>query len=65
MVVSTKGSGAIEGGTRTLYHYTDEKGLKGILEDEELKPSLKEVNPKDARYGNGQYVSDIVPGMLC
>ncbi|NFA44128.1 hypothetical protein EXM65_16510 [Clostridium botulinum] len=47
--------------TKTLYHYTNEKGLNGILESNELRPSLKANNPKDARYGNGQYLSDIVP----
>ena len=46
----------------TLFHYTNEEGLAGILESEELLPSLKAVNPKDARFGNGQYLSDIVPG---
>jgi len=45
----------------TLYHYTNEKGMNGILESNELKPSLKANNPKDARYGNGQYLSDIIP----
>ena len=44
-----------------LYHYTNEKGLNGILESEKLFPSLKANNPKDARYGNGQYLSDIAP----
>jgi large repetitive protein len=46
----------------TLYHYTDEKGLNGILETNKLNPSLKSVNPKDARYGDGQYLTNIVPG---
>ncbi|MBC2581770.1 hypothetical protein HGI79_16060 [Clostridium sp. DJ247] len=32
-----------------------------MLESNELRPSLKANNPKDARYGNGQYLSDIVP----
>ncbi|WP_253864971.1 HYD1 signature containing ADP-ribosyltransferase family protein [Prauserella halophila] len=49
-------------GPRTLYHYTDDAGLKGILDSKRLNPSLRSVNPKDVRYGNGQYVSDIVPG---
>ena len=43
------------------YHYTNEKGLKGITESNQLNPSLKANNPKDARYGNGQYLSDINP----
>jgi hypothetical protein len=46
----------------TLYHYTDEAGLDGIASSGELRPSLRSVNPNDVRYGNGQYVSDIVPG---
>ena len=46
----------------TLYHYTSEKGLAGILDTGTLNPSLKANNPKDARYGNGQYFSDIAPG---
>lgn len=46
----------------TLYHYTDEAGLDGIVSSGELRPSLGSVNPNDDRYGNGQYVSDIVPG---
>ena len=47
---------------RTLYHYTNEAGMNGILESGELNPSLKALNPNDVRYGNGQYLSDIVPG---
>lgn len=45
----------------TLYHYTNEKGMNGIVESKQLNPSLKANNPKDARYGNGQYLSDITP----
>ena len=47
---------------RTLYHYTTEKGLEGITSSKTLRPSLKAVNPKDVRYGEGQYLSDIEPG---
>lgn len=47
---------------RTLYHYTTVKGLESITSSESLRPSLKAVNPKDVRYGEGQYLSDIVPG---
>lgn len=47
--------------TKTLYHYTKEKGMKGIVESKQLNPSLKENSPKDARYGDGQYLSDIRP----
>jgi len=49
-------------GPSTLFHYTDEAGQRGILESGRLNPSLKSVSPKDARYGDGQYLSDIVPG---
>ena len=45
-----------------LYHYTDEAGEAGIRSSQELFPSLKALNPKDARYGDGQYLTDIVPG---
>ena len=45
-----------------LYHYTDDLGLAGILSSKQLKASLKANNPKDARYGDGQYLSDIAPG---
>ncbi|MGC0338353.1 putative T7SS-secreted protein [Streptomyces sp. SLBN-8D4] len=46
----------------SLFHYTNEKGYEGILGSEELRPSLKATNPKDARYGDGQYLSDTQPG---
>jgi RHS repeat-associated protein len=46
----------------SLYHYTNEKGYEGILESGELRASLKADNPKDARFGDGQYLSDIAPG---
>ncbi len=46
----------------TLYHYTNEAGHDGILASQELRPSLKANNPKDARYGDGQYLTDIEPG---
>lgn len=47
---------------RTLYHYTTANGYAEILSSENLRPSLRVANPKDARYGDGQYLSDIVPG---
>ncbi|SEQ96454.1 HYD1 signature containing ADP-ribosyltransferase family protein [Actinokineospora terrae] len=47
---------------RTLYHYTNEKGMEGIRSSGELWPSRLADNPKDARYGDGQYLSDIQPG---
>ena len=47
---------------KTLYHYTNEKGMTGIVETKKLNPSLKANNPNDCFYGEGQYLSDIVPG---
>jgi hypothetical protein len=57
----------VAGGTgprQTLYHYTTEDGLNGIRSSNELWASTRAANPRDARYGNGQYLSDIVPGTL-
>jgi len=45
-----------------LYHYTSKEGYAAIIESGILMPSLKANNPKDARYGDGQYLSDILPG---
>jgi hypothetical protein len=36
--------------------------MNGILDSQTLNPSLGAVNPTDARYGDGQYLSGIVPG---
>ncbi|MDH6125836.1 HYD1 signature containing ADP-ribosyltransferase family protein [Kitasatospora sp. GP82] len=47
---------------RSLYHYTNQEGHDGIIASQELRPSLKANNPKDARYGDGQYLTDIEPG---
>jgi ADP-ribosyltransferase of polymorphic toxin system len=47
---------------RTLFHYTTARGLQGIVADEVLRPSLRPTNPRDVRHGEGQYLSDIVPG---
>jgi uncharacterized membrane protein len=46
----------------SLYHYTNEAGHDGIISSGELRASLKADNPKDARYGDGQYLTDIKPG---
>ena len=46
---------------KTLYHYTNEKGMNAIMNSGKLNPSLKANNPKDSRYGDGQYLSDIQP----
>ncbi|MFF7332740.1 HYD1 signature containing ADP-ribosyltransferase family protein [Streptomyces sp. NPDC008150] len=47
-----------------LFHYTTEEGQAGILRSQLLLPSLRSTNPKDARYGDGQYLTDITPGSL-
>jgi hypothetical protein len=47
------------GEASTLFHYTNESGVNGILDSGVLNPSLKSVNPTDVRYGNGQYLTDI------
>ena len=51
-------------GLRKLYHYTDEAGLTGILNEGKLNPSLKAKRRRDVRYGNGQYFTDIEPGTM-
>lgn len=35
--------------------------MNDIVDSQKLNLSLKANNPKDARYGNGQYLSDIKP----
>jgi len=54
--------GTVRTEKQTLYHYTSEEGLKGITSSNKLNPSLKANNPKDARFGDGQYLTDIAPG---
>jgi hypothetical protein len=46
----------------TLHHYTNAAGRMGILRTKSLLPSLRASNPRDARFGDGQYLSDILPG---
>ncbi len=46
-----------------LYHYTDWEGLRGILATMKLFASTAAKNPGDIRYGEGQYLSDIPPGV--
>ncbi|MGW7433212.1 HYD1 signature containing ADP-ribosyltransferase family protein [Streptomyces sp. NPDC054861] len=53
---------AASDGPQSLYHYTNEAGHDGIISSGEMRPSLKANNPKDARYGDGQYLTDIQPG---
>ncbi|TPW37697.1 hypothetical protein FKM52_21245 [Mixta tenebrionis] len=60
--LTTGGCGVTKSNKNILYHYTDDDGLAGILKSKEMRPSLKANNPKDARYGDGQYFTDIIPG---
>ena len=46
----------------TLYLYTTKTGMRGILESQQINPSIKELAVKDARMGSGQYLTDIIPG---
>ncbi len=45
----------------TYFHYTNSKGCAGIISSGEMYPSLRANNPKDARFGDGQYFTDILP----
>ncbi|MCX5604436.1 DUF6531 domain-containing protein [Streptomyces phaeochromogenes] len=45
----------------TLYHYTTEEGLKGILESKQL---FHATGPVHARFGDGQYFTDIAPDVV-
>ncbi len=45
-----------------LHHYTSALGHAGILATKTIRPSTRAANPRDARYGDGQYLSDIAPG---
>jgi len=38
--------------------------MNGIVDSNELRASTKAASPKDARYGDGQYLSDIQPGTM-
>ena len=49
---------------RTLFHYTDQAGLVGILASLVLWASRRASSARDVRYGNGQYLTDIVPGTM-
>lgn len=47
-----------------FYHYMTADAVEAIKAQEILRPSLRKNRPKDVRYGNGQYFSDITPGSL-
>ena len=46
---------------KNLHHYTSEEGRNAIKKTKTIKASKKENNPKDARFGDGQYLTDIPP----
>jgi hypothetical protein len=45
-----------------LYHYTNDAGMTSILNSKQLNPSRWQAGTKEVRYGEGQYLTDIVPG---
>jgi hypothetical protein len=47
-----------------LYHYTTSTALQSILKSNQLWPSLRTSRPRDVRYGEGQYFTDVPPGQL-
>ncbi|MBL8565206.1 MAG: hypothetical protein JNM89_05765 [Hyphomicrobiaceae bacterium] len=49
---------------QVFYHYTSKTGMEGILSSQEIFASSQANNPRDALYGTGVYVSDIVPGTM-
>ncbi len=38
--------------------------MNGIVGSGVMRPSLLANNPNDARFGDGQYLSDVVPGTM-
>jgi len=46
---------------KTLFHYTSEQGMAGILQSKTLNPSTK---PPFITYGVGQYLTDIAPEQI-
>ncbi|MDT0321859.1 RHS repeat-associated core domain-containing protein [Streptomyces millisiae] len=49
------------GARPTMFHYTTKAGRRGILRSLKLRPSLEEVNPDHAKFGDGVYVTHIPP----
>ena len=48
----------------TLFHYTSQAGIQGIVSSGVLWASKKATNPRDVRYGDGQYLTDILPSTM-
>ena len=49
------------GERKTLIHYTDEAGLEGILQSQQLFNSTGRIQ---ARFGDGQYLTDLLPDQI-
>jgi hypothetical protein len=47
-----------------LFHYTTFTALESILRESRILPSLRSRRPRDVRYGEGQYLTDVPPGQL-
>jgi RHS repeat-associated protein len=54
------GGGGGKGGPSRLFHYTDEAGFEGINSSITLNASM----PPRAKYGSGQYLTDVPPEQL-
>ncbi|MBP5107101.1 HYD1 signature containing ADP-ribosyltransferase family protein, partial [Pseudomonas protegens] len=48
-------------GITTLFHYTTQEGMEGILRSGVLNASTGDIH---ARFGNGQYFTNISPEMI-
>ncbi|MGQ0467491.1 MAG: RHS repeat-associated core domain-containing protein [Sporichthyaceae bacterium] len=62
--VANKAANAARGGgapARSLFHYTDEAGQKGIQASGEMTAS---TGAKNARHGSGQYFTDMAPEQI-
>gem|GEM_PF-6555060 len=47
--------------TQTYFHYTSEEGYNGILGSKSLRAS---TGSKNARFGDGQYLTDVAPEQI-
>jgi len=64
MVITTNKAAPEDKAPTVLFHYTTRAGMAGIVSTMSIRPSMKANNPNDARYGDGQYFTDIVPGTI-
>jgi RHS repeat-associated protein len=61
MVTGSSSAGGASAVSRPLFHYTTEAGFNAIMKSKVLNPS---IGLKNARFGVGQYFTDIAPGVL-